>query len=281
MRRVYAHQTARLQHTPVLLPSAAMTATRHAEGLAARRLTLGDLFVPAHLAERAPAWARDVTLVLAGTALLVLGAYISISVPAISLGQLFVPVNEYVPLTLQTFGVLFTAALLGARRGVSATGLYLLIGIVGFPVFAAGADGVHRSGLETIAGLSGGRIVLGATGGYLLGFLIASIVVGGLAERGWDRRIRSSVAAMVAGSLIIYGFGVAWLAVATDLSLGDALTFGLWPFLPGDVVKLLVAAGLLPLGWRVVAPPAVLASPPAALASPPAAGEDGGLAGPD
>jgi biotin transport system substrate-specific component len=214
--------------------------------------TLADRLVPPWLAERAPAWARDVALIVAGTLLLIAGAYVSFTVPAIQLGQLYVPVNEYVPLTLQTFGVLFTGALLGSWRGLAATGLYLLIGIVGFPVFAAGADGVHRSGLDTILGLEGGRLVLGATGGYLIGFLVASAVVGALAERGWDRRIGTSVAAMLIGSAIIYAVGVSWLALAAGLGLADALAFGLWPFMPGDILKLLVAAGLLPIGWRLV-----------------------------
>lgn len=215
-------------------------------------VTLADALLPRAI-ERAPAWARDAALVLGGTVLLVLGAYVSLSVPAVQLGQLYVPVNEYVPLTLQTFGVLFTGALLGARRGVAATGLYLLLGIVGLPVFAAGSDGIHRAGLETIASSQGGRLVLGATGGYLLGFLLASAVVGGLAQRGWDRRLGRSLVAMALGSVLVYACGVAWLAVAADLSLADALAFGLWPFLPGDLLKLAVAAALLPLGWRLVA----------------------------
>jgi biotin transport system substrate-specific component len=229
-----------------------MTAVGHAPAFPARRPTLADALVPAALTERVPAWARDAALVLAGTALLILGAYVTFTVPAIQLGGLYVPVNEYVPLTLQTFGVLFTGALLGSRRGLSATGLYLLLGLVGLPVFAAGADGVHRAGLETIAALDGGRIVLGATGGYLIGFLVASAVVGGLAERGWDRRPGRSLAAMAIGTAIIDVSGVAWLAIAASLSLSDALAFGLWPFLPGDLVKLLAGAALLPLGWRLV-----------------------------
>jgi biotin transport system substrate-specific component len=229
-----------------------MTTAGHSGTLTAGRLTLGDVLLPAAWAEGAPAWARDAVLILAGTALLILGAYVTFAVPAFQLGQLYVPVNEYVPLTLQTFGVLFTGALLGARRGLSATGLYLLLGIVGIPVFAAGADGVHRAGLDTIVAVDGGRLVLGATGGYLIGFLVASAVVGSLAERGWDRRLARSLAAMAIGSAIIYTIGVAWLALAADLALTDALTFGLWPFLPGDVVKLLAGAALLPLGWRLV-----------------------------
>jgi biotin transport system substrate-specific component len=228
-----------------------MTVTPLAEGLATPARTLGDVIGAALVRGRAPAWVRDAVLVLGGTALLVLGAWVSFTVPAIQLGQLYVPVNEHVPLTLQTFGVLFTGAVLGAGRAVVATSLYLLIGIVGFPVFAAGSDGVHRSGLDTIIGLDGGTVVLGATGGYLVGFLVAAAVVGALAERGWDRRVGSSIAAMVIGSLIVYACGVTWLALAASLSVADALVFGLWPFLPGDIVKLLVAAGLLPLGWRL------------------------------
>jgi biotin transport system substrate-specific component len=230
-----------------------MTAAGHAPALPARQMTLAEALLPQALAERAPAWVRDLSLVLMGTALLVLGAYVTVTVPAVQLGGLYVPVNEYVPLTLQTFGVLFTGALLGSRRGLSATGLYLLLGIVGLPVFAAGADGIHRAGLDTIVGVDGGRIVLGATGGYLLGFLLASAVVGGLAERGWDRRPLRSLAAMVIGTAIVYACGVAWLALAASLSLSDALLFGLWPFLPGDVLKLVAAAALLPVGWRLVA----------------------------
>lgn len=230
-----------------------MTSLRISTLIAARSgLTLGDFLIPDGLTDRAPAWARDTLLVAAGTALLILGGYVSFTVPAIQLGQVFVPVNEFVPLTLQTFGVLFTGALLGVRRGIAATGLYLLIGIVGFPVFSADAQGVHRSGLETFVAMDGGRLILGSTGGYLVGFLVAAAAVGGLAERGWDRRIGGSLGAMLIGSVIIYAFGVAWLAMAASLSLGQALTFGLWPFVPGDVLKLLVAAGLLPIGWKLV-----------------------------
>jgi len=218
-----------------------------------QRGTLADYLIPSDLAQLASAWQRDLVLILAGTGLLIVGGYVSFTVPAIQFGQAFVPVNEFVPLTLQTFAVLFTGALLGARRGISATGLYLLIGIVGFPVFSADSAGVHRSGLETFFGVEGGQVILGTTGGYLLGFLIASAVVGGLAQRGWDRHIGGSIGAMLIGTVIIYILGVTWLAVAANLEVGRALTFGLWPFLPGDIVKLLVAAGLLPLGWRLVA----------------------------
>lgn len=215
-------------------------------------LTLGDFLIPIRLGERFAIWQRNLLLIVAGTILLTVGAYVSFNVPAFAIGDLYVPANEYVPFTLQTFGVLFTGALLGARRGLASIGLYLLIGAIGFPVFAAGADGVHASGIDTIATIDGGRLVLGTTGGYLVGFLVAGALVGRLAELGWDRRVLGSVAAMALGSIVIYAIGVTWLAIAANLSLDLALQYGLYPFLPGDILKLLVAAGLLPVGWRLV-----------------------------
>ena len=216
-------------------------------------LTLGDFLIPIRLGERFAIWQRNLLLIVAGAVLLTAGAYISFNVPAIALGNAYVPANEYVPFSLQTFGVLFTGALLGMRRGFASVGLYLLLGIVGLPVFAVDAQGVHASGLDTFATVEGGRVVMGTTGGYLIGFLVAGALVGRLAELGWDRHVRGSIAAMLIGSIVIYVIGVTWLAIAANLSLDLALQYGLYPFLPGDVVKLLVAAGLLPVGWRMVA----------------------------
>lgn len=217
-----------------------------------RGLTLGDFLVPIRLGERAAAWQRNLLLVVAGTALIVAGAWISFELPAIALGNVYVPANPYVPVTLQTFSVLFVGALLGARRGVASTGLYLALGAIGLPVFAVKSDGT-RSGLDTIIGTEGGQLVLGTTGGYLIGFLLAAAVVGRLAELGWDRRLRGSVAAMLIGSIVIYAVGLPWLAIAANLSVADTLLYGLYPFIPGDILKLLLAAGLLPVGWRLVA----------------------------
>jgi biotin transport system substrate-specific component len=224
-----------------------MTTAEHAARLAGRTgLTLGDYLIPSSLAARAPAWARDLALIAGGVILLILGARIAFELPAVSLGRFYVPDNPYVPVTLQTFGVLFTSAVLGARRGISATTIYLLIGAIGVPVFA-----FERSGVETFAAFESGRLVLGATGGYLVGFLLASAVVGAMAQRGWDRRLGGSLGAMLVGTLLIYAVGLTWLAIALDSSLLDVLPFGLFPFVPGDVLKLLLAAGALPLGWRL------------------------------
>lgn len=217
-----------------------------------RGLTLGDFLVPIRLGERAAVWQRNVLMILVGTGLITLGAYVSFNVPQIALGSVYLPANPYVPFSLQTFGVLFVGATLGFRRGVASTLLYLLIGALGLPIFAVGSNGVHASGLATIASVREGQLVLGATGGYLVGFVLAAGALGRLAELGWDRNLRGSIAAMLIGSALIYAVGLPWLSIAAHLDLASTLKFGLWPFIPGDLIKLLVAAGLLPVGWRLV-----------------------------
>lgn len=167
----------------------------------------------------------DVLLVLAGTGLVAGAAQISIPLP-------FTPV----PITGQTFAVLLTGAALGARRGAAAIVLYVLEGLAGLPVFAGGASGLAR--------------LLGPTGGYLLGFIAAAYLTGTLAERGWDRTIRWAAAAMAAGNLVIYLFGVPWLAIF--LGWPKAVTGGLLPFIPGDLLKLAAAALALPGAWALL-----------------------------
>jgi biotin transport system substrate-specific component len=208
-----------------------------------RGLTLGDFLVPIRLGERASLWQRNLLMIAVGTLLIVLGARISF----------YLPGNPFVPVTLQTFGVLFGGALLGMKRSLASVGLYLLLGVVGLPVFALDATtGVYKSGLDTIIKVGGGTVALAPTGGYLVGFLLAGGLVGRLAELGWDRHIGGSLGAMFLGNLAIYVIGVPWLMVATGLGLQTALDVGFWPFLIGDAVKLIVAAGLLPVGWWVV-----------------------------
>ncbi len=218
-----------------------------------RGLTLGDFLVPIRLGERAAIWQRNLLMVLVGTALMIVGAYVSFDVPALAIGDIYVPANPYVPVSLQTLSALLVGATLGARRGFASTGLYLLLGCIGLPVFALNAAGTHESSFRQIATVVDGQLVLGTTGGYLIGFVIAATLVGRLAELGWDRKLRGSIAAMVIGNVVIFTIGVTWLALAASLSVTDALLYGLWPFLPGEVVKLIVAAGLLPIGWRLVA----------------------------
>jgi biotin transport system substrate-specific component len=145
-----------------------------------------------------------------------------------------------VPVTGQTLGVLLVGGSLGARRGAAALGLYLAEGAVGLPFFASGAHGVNLLTLTS------------ATGGYLWGFVVAALVLGVLADRGWNRSVRSSLGAMLIGEIIIFAFGVTWLSHALGLSAEKAMQDGLYPFLLGDVVKLFLAAGLLPAAWRLV-----------------------------
>jgi biotin transport system substrate-specific component len=147
--------------------------------------------------------------------------------------------TQPVPFTGQTFGVLLTAGAIGFRRAVLATLLYLALGAIGLPVFAEAKHGTEW--------------LLGATGGYLIGFVLASAIVGRLAELGWDRNLLGSIGAMVIGSLAIYAVGVPWLAaVAFKGDLGAATAAGMTPFLLWDVVKLALAAVAFPAAWWFV-----------------------------
>lgn len=170
--------------------------------------------------------ARDAALILAATALTALCAQISFYLP-----------GNPVPVTGQTFAVLLSGAALGANRGATAMLLYILVGMVGLPVFADGNHGVE--------------IVTGASGGYLIGFLAAGWVVGRLAEARYDRKVPTALPLFLVGSAIIYAIGVPWLAISTDQSLGWAISNGFVDFIPGDLVKAAAAAGLLPLAWKL------------------------------
>lgn len=219
-----------------------------------RGLTLADFFVPIRIGERISARLRNVALILLGTGLITLGAWLSFQVPAVALPfGIYVPANPYVPITLQTFGVFFSGAALGFRRGTASSLLYLVLGIVGLPVFALDpATGIHPTGIARIATISDGQLVLGSTGGYLIGFVLAAALIGRLAELGWDRTVRGALAAMLLGELVIVSLGLGWLAVAINAPLDVAAGYGLWPFLPTDLLKILAAAGALPFGWWLV-----------------------------
>lgn len=168
--------------------------------------------------------ARDAALVVAAAALTALCAQISFYLP-----------GNPVPVTGQTFAVLLTGAALGANRGAAAMLLYILIGIVGLPVYADGDHGID--------------VITGASGGYLVGFLIAGWVVGRLAEARLDRRPATALPLFLIGSAIIYVIGVPWLAVSADQSLSWAISNGFTDFIPGDLVKAAAAAAVLPAAW--------------------------------
>jgi biotin transport system substrate-specific component len=169
----------------------------------------------------------DVLLVCAGAAFVALCAQVSFH-----LG--FTPV----PLTLQTFAVLVVGTAYGAVRGAASLLLYLLVGIAGAPVYAE-----QRHGWD---------VFVGATGGYLVGFVVAAILVGWLAERGWDRRFATATSSMLGGSVVIYTLGLLWLHNHLDVSWATALELGLYPFVAGDVFKLYLAALAMPGAWFVV-----------------------------
>jgi biotin transport system substrate-specific component len=181
--------------------------------------TLADVLSP----RQQRSWLLDVVLLVLFSAFVALTA------------QVEIPLWP-VPLTLQTLGVLFTGAVLGSRRGALALLLYLTEGALGLPVFAGGASGVGY--------------MLGPTGGYLVGFVVAAGVVGWLAQRGWDRRLVWAAVAMVIGNVIIYVCGVAWLAVFLG-DLWGALVKGMLLFVVGDLIKIAVAALTLPGGWKL------------------------------
>jgi biotin transport system substrate-specific component len=141
-----------------------------------------------------------------------------------------------VPLTGSTLGVLYAGAVLGSRRGAAAVALYLLEGAAGLPVFAGGAAGAWH--------------FAGPTGGYLLGFPVGAFVTGLLAERGWDRRPATAFAMTALGSLPILTLGA--IGLSLFVPAGAVLASGVLPFLPGDLIKSALAAGLLPFGWRLL-----------------------------
>lgn len=172
--------------------------------------------------------ARDLALVVLGATFVAL------------LAQIEVPLKP-VPITLQTLGVLLVGAALGSRRGAAAMTTYLAAGAVGLPVLAGGAGGLVK--------------VLGPTGGFLAGFIVAAFVVGLLVERlGADRKVLGTVGAMLVGNVVIYAFGLPWLAFVVPAlrDLGTLLTAGVTPFLVGDALKLLLAAALLPGAWALL-----------------------------
>ena len=170
-------------------------------------------------------WTRSVSITVAFSLLVALSA------------QIVIPVGP-VPITAQTFAVLLTGALLGSRLGAMAIILYLIEGASGLPFFYAGHGGLGH--------------LLGPTGGYLVAFPAAAFITGAFAENGWDKRFPTAVVAMAIGSLVIMLSGWAWFALVTQTPAVTAFQLSVLKFIPGDIIKILLAAAALPLGWKLL-----------------------------
>lgn len=188
--------------------------------------TIADVLTPVVWRRRETArLLLDTVAVLAGSALVALTAQLAIPLP-------FTPV----PITAQTFAVLLVGAVLGSRRGALAMAVYLAQGAAGLPVFSGGACCLPW--------------LLGPTAGYLWSYPLAAFIVGALAERGWDRTLPRAGLAMLAGNAVIYLVALPWLALY--VGYGQVLAAGLFPFIPGDLVKVALAAAVLPGAWALV-----------------------------
>ncbi len=184
-------------------------------------VTLADVFRPCG---KKLAWVYDATLIVGGSLFIGLCA------------QIAIPIGP-VPITAQTFAVLMTGALFGRRRGSLCVLAYIIEGLSGLPVFTMG-----RSSFAAM---------LSPTGGYLVGFVAAAYVTGLLAENRWDRRFITTVLAMTLGSVAMYAFGLGWLCCLMGVNRA-VLAVGLYPFIVGDILKIVLAAVVLPAGWKLL-----------------------------
>jgi len=180
-----------------------------------RRTVLADRVFPRTLA-------MDIVLVVAGAALVTV------------LAQVAIPLWP-VPITGQTLAVLLVGSTLGWARGAISMALYAVLGLIGLPIYS---DGSHGAG-----------VLFGATGGYIVGFIVSAALVGWLAERQWDRKVLKAIVTFVAGSVVVFAIGLPWLAVVLHTDLPTTLQYGLYPFIVGGMIKAVIAAGLLPLAW--------------------------------
>ena len=170
-----------------------------------------------------------------GKALMITGGALFLGL----LAQVVIPVpGSPVPVTGQTLGVLLLATAYGANLGAATFALYLLIGFAGAPVFAQSGHGLER--------------IIGPTGGYLVGMLLASWVLGLLAGRKWDQKLFSALSTMFIGNFIIFAFGLIWLQQYTGKDWSWTFSAGLTPFIFGELLKIAIAGALLPTVWKVV-----------------------------
>ncbi len=168
-----------------------------------------------------------IALVVGGTAFLALMAQIAVPVP-----------GSPVPVTGQTLGALLLGSAYGASLGFTTFATYLLVGFIGAPVFASGAHGLSR--------------ITGATGGYIVGMLLASLITGYLAGRKWDQKIFTVIPTMLIGDLVIFSAGLFWLHHSLHATWATTFKFGFTPFIVGEVIKIAIASTAMPTLWRFV-----------------------------
>jgi biotin transport system substrate-specific component len=151
--------------------------------------------------------------------------------------QIVIPVGT-VPITGQTFAVLLTGALLGSRLGAITMIVYLLEGAIGLPFFSGGHGGILH--------------LMGPTGGYLVAFPAGAFITGAFAEHGWDRKFLTAAAAMAVGSILIMLSGWLWFSLVMRTSPSITFFATVLKFIPGDIVKISLAAAVLPSGWKLL-----------------------------
>lgn len=188
-----------------------MTTSSYRPTTTSARPVLADLFGSSRI--------RELALVAGFIAALAISAQVAIPLP-------FTPV----PVTGQTFVVLVGAAALGSMRAGFGSAVYVGLGLAGVPWFAVSGGG---------------------DGGYLFGFVLASVLVGALARRGWDRTVAGTAVIMLLGNLVIYALGVIVLAAVLHMSVAAAIPLGVTPFIPGDLVKIVLAVVVLPIAWKL------------------------------
>ena len=169
----------------------------------------------------------QISLILTGTLFLGIMAQISFPIP-----------GSPVPFTGQTLGVLLLGTAYGASLGFSTMAFYLLMGVLGAPIFSSGSHGIER--------------ITGATGGYLIGMLLSTLVLGALAGRKWDQRIKTVIPTMLIGNAIIFSIGLFWLHKYTGQNWAWVFEKGFTPFIFGEIQKIAIASTALPVVWRYV-----------------------------
>jgi len=185
-----------------------------------KNLTLIDILIP-RIENKILILVKDVVLVLSFTALTGICAKLKIEIGP-------------VPITMQTFAVLLSGAILGSIRGAMSQFVYLISGLAGIPWFSRGGGMVY---------------IFSPTFGYIVGFVLAAYLVGFFCEKGWDRKIEKAILAMIIGSIVLYIPGLLWLGKFVGLE--RVLTIGFYPFIAGDILKIFLAGSILPFGWKL------------------------------